>query len=140
MNRQLTNNIVEVGLTCSPSKLVETEPLDGYKVIVNHGNRSKTYYGLDISDGKDLIVNCIDGQSVEINQAFVISKERVKFLRIVTDNTAHANYHKRGNICKSSIQTRYILAGVEEKFSIKPIYLSSDSLKSRTVYDFTARS
>lgn len=102
-----------IGLKCTPSKLVSATAMGVTKVFITYGGGmgggNRTYYCTDFymnTSKKMYIATLISGEEIEINPRYVVVIETKILVKVVTDKTAHANYHDAKY--KSSILTEYI--------------------------------
>ena len=103
--------ILKVGKFCSPSTVISHEVLNMKRILVTYGGgmggtRSEYYTSKIKKVGETLKVVTVDNKKLSLNPRFIVEIEDTKVLKVVTDVTAHSNYHSP--ICKKSIVTEYI--------------------------------
>jgi hypothetical protein len=106
---------IEIGLSCSPSKIIKVESFDGIKVVIstNTNHTSVIYCKPQIIKEQALNglwqFNTINGVIRKFNYNYVIEVTDVKIVRVVSDVTEHINYLKKSCEYKE----------IEEYFSIE---------------------
>ena len=100
-----------------PSTLISEncrKPEKVTKVVVSYGNRnSSTYYATKVTKKQgDYALVLINGETVEVNGQFVVSKTPMQLITIVCDITEWINYHD--NKCRTSIETRKFAIGMTD--------------------------
>jgi len=86
------------------------------------GGASKKYYVI-AKNGKNEF-KLIDGDSIKINQEYIVTEKKVNIVKLVTDITAHSNYHRK--TCNKAIKTEYILLNFGEVASYVDRYTAHD--------------
>ena len=119
---------IELGLACSPSTITDVQELAVTKFLVSYGGgmggANQTHYALDYKKTKDYyVLYLLNGNTIEINPRFVVSKQDKKVVRIETDATGHGNYG--GKTCKKSILIHHYAMDISDTFTVdKSDYIS----------------
>jgi hypothetical protein len=114
---------IVIGKSCSPSKPISDESETVKAFLVSYGGgmggSSVSYYGKEISNSPRegfIIIETFEGDSVELNQRFVVSVKDKQIVTILSDVTEHRNYNKV--VCKSAIETRRYLLKKDAKYKM----------------------
>ena len=117
----------EIGYPCSPSNNISHETIKATEILVTWGGgmggSSKRYYALS-KNGKNEF-KLLDGDTIKINQEYIVHEKKVTIIKVVTDITAHSNYHKK--TCNKAIKTEYILLNFGEVPAYVDKYTAHDN-------------
>jgi hypothetical protein len=117
---------IEIGISCSPSKIIQSELINVTKVVINYGDNSDTYYCNNISDSDSNIgfvdLHLYNGELVSVNPSFIVKQQDSRLVYVISDITDHINYHT--NTCNKCIQHEYIELYYGETYSIVDSYVA----------------
>jgi len=111
---------LEIGLCVSPSKILSIDEIKVTRVLISYGGgmggSKETFYVTNIDKMADsnLGLTLFNDRVIIQNPTFIVNKEEIKLIKVVTDSTAHTNYNDKK--CKKSIITQYFWAYLDEKF------------------------
>ena len=138
---------IKIGLSCSPSKMISTEKIETKKVLISYGGgmggAHQKLYATNIKpdwefDGH-LRLTLISGEEVSINPAFIVMKNDCNVVKVVTDNTQHANYNEKS--CNKSVDTEFIELRYDEDYVVVNEYTARhmDDLEGRVILKTTEK-
>ena len=123
------------GLTCSPSKIIESDVLNATKIVSSYGGgmggTNTTYYAIDIDKERiplEITIQDIRGRTITLGYNFIVSQEPVRLLKLTHDITAHCNYRKRS--VESAIDIEYNVLYQNEEFTIDTENYKSENKRS----------
>ena len=140
---------IEIGLSCSPSKIESTEHIKCQRVLVSYGGgmggANKTYYATEIYKEQALqgrwSLKLLDGRTIYLNPSFIVENEEVNVVKIVSNITEFLNYKKsKENFVGETLQTEYICLYTNEEAVFVNKYTPRHSypLQDRIVYTFSS--
>jgi|JFJP01.1.fsa_nt_gi hypothetical protein len=110
-----------IGLKFSPATLLSATAIGVTKVLVTYGGgmggSHKTYYCTDFQLKKSngmYVAKLTNGEVIEINPRYVVEIKTRTLVKVITDKTAHANYHNP--TVKTSLLVEYIELEHNETF------------------------
>jgi hypothetical protein len=115
---------IEIGKSCSPSKIVSKEQIKCQRVLVSYGGgmggANKSYYATKIQKEQALqgrwILKLLDGRTIDVNPSFIVENEEINVVKIVSDITEHLNFNKSKEKCVGkTLETEYICLNVNEE-------------------------
>lgn len=104
-------NKITFGLPVSPSTRLSQKEIKVTKILISYGGgmggANETHYAKKVVQSEGNVkITTFDGRTIDINPRFIVYKEPCRILEIVTDVTAHTNYH--GYKVKKEILTEYV--------------------------------
>ena len=116
---------IQIGLTCSPSKILKHTEILAQKVIISYGGGlggvNRTYYAIkmidDILDKNFNFLTTIEDREITINKKFIVSIEPVTIVKVVYNNLEHMNYQIKKY--KKYIETLFYVILNNEDYVIK---------------------
>ena len=140
---------IEIGLSCSPSKIESTEHIKCQRVLVSYGGgmggANKTYYATEIYKEQALqgrwSLKLLDGRTIYLNPSFIVENEEVNVVKIVSNITEFLNYKKsKENFVGETLQTEYICLYTNEETVFVNKYTPRHSypLQDRILYTFSS--
>jgi hypothetical protein len=91
---------IEIGLSCSPSKIINVESFDGIRVVISRNTMNTLVIYCKPQIIKEQAINglwefkTIDGVIRKFNYNHIIEITDVKIVKVVSDVTEHINYNK----------------------------------------------
>lgn len=117
--------MIEIGLSCSPSKFICKNEVNGNKIWVRYSNAQQTadYFAFNTKmikskiTGRDMVMlYLIDGCELLVDPECIVMEEDVKIVSVTTDITDWKYYDKpKGN---SVLQTRYFIIPQNTEYKI----------------------
>jgi hypothetical protein len=126
----MTNKTIKIGLPCTPSRILSHEKVETSKVLISYGGgmggASQKHYCTDVLERDKGMwrLTLLSGEMIEVNPAFIVSVEPRTLVKVVSDTTAHANYHSK--VCKERILTEYIGLQFGEDYVITNEYTNRE--------------
>lgn len=137
--KKKTMQTINIFKPCSPSVKVSIGESKGIKFTVSWGGgmggSSQTIYATKVSRKGDIVsITSIDGQVYKVTKNFIVMEKDVKIVKLVTDITAHSNYHSKQ--CNKNILTQYFSINANESYSYNSEYGESP----KVIYSFNQKS
>ena len=107
---------IEIRRPCSPSTIIDTQTIKA-TWGGGMGGASKEYYSTK-QNGKEWTL-LPHGEIITLNDEYIVHKKPVTIVKVVTDVTAHRNYHS--NQCNESITTEYILLPFNTTYKLNEV-------------------
>ncbi len=136
---------IEIGLPCSPSKLLSHEYVSAKKLTISWGGgmagSSQTQFCTKIEPDDEipgfLKLTLFTGEKMSVNPANIVKRNDVQIVKVVYDITDFVNYHKR--LYKSSITTEFIELRFDEAYVIVDRYTARHTgvLEKRVIQKFS---
>ncbi len=113
------SKVIKISNGCSPSIHVSDEVISVNRVLITYGGgmggARESIYATAIHkeqaiNGMWIMVDITNGMERQVNPRFIVSVDKVKVVKVVTDITAFTNYHKV--VCTQNILARFIDIGV----------------------------
>ncbi len=126
-------NKVKIGLTCTPSKIIDiaTELIFKIKVSCGGGMGGSSWYeyAKSMSQNKDFFEFTLHNDEVKtIGKNFIVSMQEKNMVTVVRDETAHINY--REHKCTKCISTTKYCIGINDKVEQVNAYIAQRNTKS----------
>ena len=131
--------IIEIGLPCSPSKLIGKEEIKVIKIQICQYQKTEVLYVKGVSPATEknfLTLHYFNEHERDVNLNFIVSTEEIRVVKVVVDSTAHANYHTaESKHIKAQISVDFyeIKDNEDWNFNDKFIYNGSGMLGSRKI-------
>lgn len=134
----MAKNVIEIGLPCTPSRLVKRTDLCAYKVKMSCGGGMggsvwNEYLEDNIPEGEHRIiyVNDYAGRSKSINTMFAVKSEPVIVESFLFDVTAHHFYGKEKKGKETYYQEIVIAYKPEERINFSNKFVFVDDYKNK---------
>lgn len=112
-------NRYEIGFPTGRALLVSHKEIDATRIMQSFGGgmggATETFYATTVATFNDFIrITNIDGRIIELYKQFIVQKEPVTLLYLVTNNSANYNYGKDTN--DKVIQHQYFAFNEAEEY------------------------
>lgn len=118
---------IQIGLPCSPAHIVEHEMIKVTEVLISYGGgmggASRTYFCTNVQKSDPFyLLTRINTEVKKVNPRFIVEMGDIRIVKVVTDTTAHKNYH--GGNHPKTLKTEYFRLRHGEDYEIVDKYVA----------------